>query len=104
MLQEVKGFIQSGWPDKNKISCHLRNYYKLKDELLVCNDVLFFKNKIIVPDSLRPAMLQKLHEGHLGIEKVKSRARGIFYWPSMSQQIEDFIKNAVFVKSMIEKM
>lgn len=63
--------LLSGWPDKNKIPCHLRNYYKLKDELLVCNDVLLFKNKIVVPDSLRPAMLQKLHKGHLGIEKVK---------------------------------
>ena len=37
-------------------------------------------------------MLQKLHEGHIGMDKVKTRARQIFYWPHMNLVIENFTK------------
>uniref|UniRef100_A0A3Q2Z869 Gypsy retrotransposon integrase-like protein 1 n=2 Tax=Hippocampus comes TaxID=109280 RepID=A0A3Q2Z869_HIPCM len=32
-------------------------------------------------------MLEKIHEGHLGIEKCKKRARQLMFWPRMNQDI-----------------
>ncbi|GFO18962.1 Pol polyprotein [Plakobranchus ocellatus] len=36
-------------------------------------------------------MLEKIHKGHLGTAKCKQRARGLLYWPRMSQDITDLI-------------
>ena len=34
-------------------------------------------------------MLEKIHQGHMGIEKSKRRARDTLYWPGMNSQITD---------------
>ena len=36
-------------------------------------------------------MLEKIHIGHMGVEKSKRRARDILYWPGMNGQIEEMI-------------
>ena len=52
-------------------------------------DGLLLKNgRIIVPVSLRPAMLALIHEGHLGAEKSKARARQALWWPGMAKMID----------------
>ena len=38
-------------------------------------------------------MLEKLHEGHLGINKTIARARDVLLWPRMSVEITEKIKN-----------
>ncbi|KAL7859480.1 hypothetical protein SRHO_G00146270 [Serrasalmus rhombeus] len=41
--------------------------------------------------SLRPEILRQLHEGHLGIEKCKRRARSAVYWPGINEDIENMV-------------
>ena len=44
------------------------------------------------PKSLRKQMLNKAHEGHLGVAKsYKARAREHMCWPGMSRAIDDMI-------------
>ena len=38
-------------------------------------------------------MLELIHESHMGIEKCKSRARTLLYWPRMTLDIEDTVRN-----------
>ena len=40
---------------------------------------------------MRKEMLQRIHQGHMGIEKSKRRARDVLYWPGMNSQISDMI-------------
>lgn len=54
--------------------------------------MLFLENKLVVPIIMRAKMLRLLHEGHLGIEKTKLRARKIFYWPGITSDIENYVK------------
>lgn len=42
---------------------------------------------------MKKEILNTLHEGHLGIEKTRTRARDILYWPGMSQDIEELIQH-----------
>jgi hypothetical protein len=35
--------------------------------------------------------LKRIHEGHIGIEKCKARAREVMYWPRINAEIEDYI-------------
>ncbi|XP_040915366.1 uncharacterized protein K02A2.6-like [Toxotes jaculatrix] len=41
---------------------------------------------------MRQDMLQRIHEGHLGVEKCKRRAREAVYWPGINKDIEEMIQ------------
>ncbi|CAB4044926.1 sec1 family domain-containing 2 [Paramuricea clavata] len=43
--------------------------------------------------TLRKSILAQIHEGHLGMERSKLRARKLVFWPGMSKQIEDVVSN-----------
>ena len=63
-----------------------------RDELTVTDGIVFKGENIVVPPSMRPEMLQRIHMGHMGIEKSKQRARDVLFWPGMSKQIEDLVR------------
>lgn len=37
-------------------------------------------------------MLEKIHTGHMGVEKSKQRTRDVLFWPSMNKQIGAIVK------------
>ena len=49
----------------------------------------------MVPPTLRPLILNMLHESHMGINKTCKRAREMFYWPLMNSDIEEVIQNCL---------
>lgn len=103
-LKLVIEFLNLGWPiQKHKIPDNVKVYAKLKDKIFMSDKLLFLENKIIVPTKLRPDMLKVVHEGHLGIEKTKNRARQIFYWPGQASDIESFIKSCSVCEKFARK-
>lgn len=46
----------------------------MKEDINVEDGVVFLNNKLIVPTSMRPYVLNLLHESHLGIQKCKSKS------------------------------
>ncbi len=42
---------------------------------------------------MRHHMPGLIHQSHLWIVKSKQRAREVFYWPGMSAEIEDMVRN-----------
>ena len=63
------------------------------DELSVAHGLIVMGQKIIVPSSLRGEMVEKLHEGHLGIHKAIARAREVLFWTGMTVDLTETIKN-----------
>ena len=51
-------------------------------------------NRIVIPSSMTQEILKCIHEGHMGIEKCKARARQCVYWPSMYEAIEQEVKKS----------
>ena len=93
-LQAVAQLTKQGWPDhKSKVPADAKPYWSFKEEIHEADGILFKNHKMIVPGQLRPEMLTRIHESHLGIEKSKRRARDILYWPNMNGQISDLIAN-----------
>ena len=41
---------------------------------------------------MRQEILKRIHEGHMGIDKCKARARVCVYWPAMYEAIEQAVK------------
>ena len=66
-----------------------------RDELSILDNVLLKGNRIIIPSKLRPAVLEKLHTGHLGIEKTKRLARTSVFWPRINHDIEQMLVKCV---------
>ena len=66
-------------------------YVTFIDELTIVDGVILKGQRVIVPENMRAEMLQLIHEGHLGIEKCKRRARDILYWPNMNKDVYDTV-------------
>lgn len=52
-------------------------------------------NQLILPTKYRDTVLKALHDdsGHLGIERITDLLRQRFFWPKMSKDVEQYIKN-----------
>ena len=93
-LNELYTIIQAGWPEtKQQVPHSIRQYWDTRGELAVLDGVIYRGMRIVVPPSMRPAMLELIHGTHLGIVKCKQRAREALYWPGMSAQIEEKVKD-----------
>ena len=93
VLQRIKEYTCNEWP-VHKVSCptNILPYWPIRTEIYEQDGLLFAGERLLVPALSRQDILKKLHEGHLGVQKCKSRAKDIMYWPSMSQDIEDEVK------------
>ena len=76
-LSSLRELIVNGWPEKRE-NCPstLHGYWNYRDELAVENGIILKGTRIVIPKSLRPALLRQLHYAHQGAEKCKLRARG----------------------------
>lgn len=63
---------------------------------------MFKGDRIIVPHSLRPEILQRIHAAHLGIEKCRARARSAVFWPGINSAIDELVPSVVPVSNTSE--
>ena len=92
VLQEVKRFVLNGWPNnKTNLPKELTPYYQFRADLLVINDLLFKEGRVIIPCIVRKNIKKKLHQGHLGVEKCKARARQTAFWPGINAEIVEMV-------------
>lgn len=49
--------------------------------------------RTFIPAKYRKAVLNELHEGHLGTNKMKALARNHVYWPKIDSEIEEICRN-----------
>ena len=47
----------------------------------------------MIPTKQCKAILKLFHEGHLGLNKCKPRAKETVYWPGLNDQLEDLVLN-----------
>ena len=88
----IKQFCLSGWPEKRKVPANLKPYWLVHHELSICNDLLLFGCRIVVPESLKTLTLQRLHDGHLGIQRCRLRAASAVWWPGLAKQIINMVQ------------
>ncbi|CAB4035611.1 Hypothetical predicted protein [Paramuricea clavata] len=91
-LRQLKKTVLSGWPDtKRETPVKINEYWHCREEISEIDGILLKNEKIIIPSSFRPEMLEKIHAGHMGTEKCKKRAQDVLYWPGMNSQIEEMV-------------
>ena len=75
--------------NRDDVPPSLRQYWTYSEELTCLDGLLFKGEKVILPQTIKSEMLEKIHETHLGTVKCKSRARQVLFWPGMSSQIQE---------------
>jgi hypothetical protein len=77
-LKKIRRHIQEGWPERG--NADIQPYWARRDHMVEEDGVLFMNDWIVVPVSLQSDMLHIIHESHLGVEKMKSRALDPLYF------------------------
>lgn len=92
ILKKVKEYCCVGWPS-NKENCPvaLRYLFRLRNDILLDDELLFYKDRVIIPSSMRKMILTKLHEPHFGVNKTLKRAQNSVFWPNISNDIEQVV-------------
>ena len=93
VLSKVMRYTLDGWPNHlAEDEAELKPFYDRRNEITLEKGVLMWGMRIIVPPKLRGSVLTELHEGHMGVVKMKSVARSYVWWPQIDRQIEQCAK------------
>ena len=94
VLRTLSETIVTGWPETIKeLPTSIRSYWSFRDELSVEDGILLKGTRVIIPESMQSFILDRLHYGHLGIEKTRLRAKDSVYWININRDIETTVKS-----------
>ena len=92
-LSQVMKYCQEGWPARHHIKGSVKQYWCVRSELCMHNELLLRADRIVIPTCLQQDILSRIHQGHQGIVKCRLRARMSVWWPGLSQQIKTMIEH-----------
>ena len=93
-LALLKHTIMQGWPRSIKqVPPELQPFCTFREELRVEDGLILKGTRIVIPNMQHKAISKLLHEGHLGLNKCKLRAKESMYWPELNDQLEDLVLN-----------
>ena len=80
--------IQEGFPDDRRAANdYIAAFWTYRDSLNVTDGVILYRDRVVIPPSLRDKVLRILHSAHQGVSFMESRARSIVFWPGMTNDI-----------------
>ena len=91
LLSRVYEYTLSGWPAE--VSENLKPYENRKNELSIECGVVLWGLRVCIPSKLQSRILIELHDQHQGITRMKSLARGYFWWAKLDADIEQITKS-----------
>ena len=87
--QTLRKYIRNGFP--KKMDGRLSEFKGVRKELTVQDDLIYKGTALFIPEELRVVILSEIHRDHVGMERCKQLARGHFYWPGISKDIEKLV-------------
>lgn len=93
VLQKVASYIAGGWPKhQSAVSLPVQPYLQVQDQLSVVDGLVTHGSRLVIPESLKEDVLEKLHESHQGRGKCRERAGTSVWWPGIGQDINTVVE------------
>ena len=64
---------------------------KIEETYSLCDNVLLYSERVVIPKTLQRRILHNFHTGHLGINRMKSLMRSYVFWPGMDSDVTDMV-------------
>ena len=90
---EVMNYCQKGWPSKHEVTAELKPYWVVRNAFTIKQDLIMYNCRIVVPMSLQKETLERLHQGHQGVERCRLLAQNSVWWPGLYRDIQDTVSN-----------
>jgi len=88
-LLALREIICSGWAEKQKrVPVQLRKYWAYRDELSIENGLVLKGEPVVISESQRSDIKERIHLAHQGVGKCQLRARSRVFWPNINKDIE----------------
>ena len=89
-MRNLVSVIEEGFPSSpTEMPEEIRSYFKLKNHLSTSDGLCFYKNRVVIPRSLRHEALRLLHAAHQGTSGMMSRAETCIFWPGITNDIKN---------------
>ena len=80
--------IKDGFPEfKHQLPPPIREYHQFRKHLY-SSDGVIYKDRIVIPSSLRPTCLSALHASHHGTSAMTTKAKASIFWPGIMNDIQ----------------
>ena len=82
--------IEDGMPEfRHEMPTAIKEYHQFREELHTIDGVILYKERVIIPSSLRAETLSTLHSAHQGVSSMISRAEVSIFWPGITTAIKE---------------
>ncbi|KAL2085986.1 hypothetical protein ACEWY4_019306 [Coilia grayii] len=97
VLQQVRTYMQNGWPRTHKgLDPAIQPYYRIQTELSEHGDcIIRGTHRVVVPPELQSKLIHIAHNTHQGIVRTKQRLRELYWLPGMDTYVQAAIKSCV---------
>ena len=82
-------YINNGFPEsKPSMPDEVRDFWEFRNNIRNYDAVVLYKDRIIIPKTLRTKIIENLHSAHQGVSGMYSRAQSIIFWPGMAAELD----------------
>ncbi|UYV85059.1 K02A2.6-like [Cordylochernes scorpioides] len=91
VLNKLKEYLLED-PQLAKKDETMKPFLSKLENISILQGCIFVDSRAVIPRTCQDQILKLLHQGHIGINRMKSLARSSVWWPKMDSQIEEFVK------------
>ena len=70
----------------------MRKYWEYRDELSIENGLILKGERVVISETERGDIIERIHQVHQGVEKCQLRARLCVFWPNVNKDIESRVQ------------
>ena len=84
----LSSIINNGFPNRRQdLPPSLQEFFQFRDDLFTFDGVILYKERVVIPPSLRSEVLSALHSAHQGVTSMNLRAEASVFWPGITPDI-----------------